>query len=144
MTDRIREFCRSTGQPAPMSIGEHIRCVYESLALNYRMALNQLEDITRTSYGRVHVIGGGSRNRVLNQMTADSTNRRVVSGPSEAAAIGNGAVQYIALGVLDDIWDARRTLLGSEEIVTYYPLEPEPWEEAYELFLQLGDHSANL
>ena len=137
MTGRIQEYCKGTGQPAPMSIGEHMRCVYESLALNYRMVMRQLEEITRTAYSRLHIIGGGSRNRVLSQIASDSTNCWVVTGPGEAAALGNGVVQYVSLGVLDDIRDARVVLAESEEIETYYPLEPEPWDEAYERFLQL-------
>jgi sugar (pentulose or hexulose) kinase len=120
-----------------MSIGEHIRCVYDSLALNYRRALNQLEEITGSSYNRIHIIGGGSRNKVLNQMTADSTDRRVVAGPSEAASVGNGVVQYVSLEVLEDIWDARKILAESEEIEVFYPVAPEQWDEAYERFKHL-------
>jgi sugar (pentulose or hexulose) kinase len=138
MTGRIQDYCRKTGQPAPMSIGEHMRCVYESLALNYRTVLRQLKDITGTGYKRLNIIGGGSRNRVLSQMTADSTNCRVETGPAEAAALGNAVVQYVSLGALDDIKDARGVLAESEWVKTFYPLEPESWDEAYERFLRLG------
>jgi len=137
MTERIQEYCKKTGQPAPMSIGEHIRCVYESLVLNYRCALSQLEEITGSSYNRIHIIGGGSRNKVLNQMTADATDRRVVAGPSEAASIGNGVVQYVSLGELEDIWDARSILAESDEVEVFYPVTPEQWDEAYERFKHL-------
>ena len=137
MTPRIIEYCVETGQPKPMSIGEHMRCVYESLALNYRHTLRQLEEVTGARYRTLHVIGGGSLNRVLNQMTADATGLRVFTGPVEAASLGNAAVQFMAHGEVEDIWEARRLI--SETYVTgiFLPLSPEPWDEPYQRFMQL-------
>lgn len=137
MTSRINQYCRDSGQAAPMSIGENIRCVYESLALNYRHAFNQLEMITGTSPGVIHVVGGGSLNRVLNQMTADATGAQVVAGPVEATALGNAAVQLVSLGELVDVWEARRVVSESVELRVYAPWETEPWDEAYQRFLRL-------
>ena len=134
MTPRIIEYCSETGQPKPMSMGEHIRCVYESLALNYRHTLRQLEEVTGARYRALHVLGGGSLNRVLNQMTADATGLRVVAGPVEAASLGNAAVQFTAHGELEDIWEARRIIAETHVKGVYHPVSPEAWEEPYQRF----------
>jgi len=134
MTPRIGRYCVETGQEPPMSIGEHIRCVYESLALNYRRAFGQLEEITGVRPPVVHIIGGGSLNRVLNQMTADSTGAQVVAGPVEATALGNAVVQLVSLGEIGSVSEARKTLSESLELQVYSPGEPGGWEEAYKRF----------
>ena len=134
MTPRIGRYCVETGQEPPMSIGEHIRCVYESLALNYRRALGQLEEITGGRPPVVHVIGGGSLNRVLNQMTADSTGAQVVAGPVEATALGNAVVQLVSLGEIGSVMEAREALSESLELQVYAPGEPGGWDEAYKRF----------
>jgi len=137
MTPRIIEYCVETGQPKPMSIGEHMRCVYESLALNYRHTLRQLEEVTGARYRALHVIGGGSLNRALNQMTADATGLRVFAGPVEAASLGNAAVQFMAHGEVEDIWEARRLIAETYMTGIFLPLNPEPWEEPYQRFKRL-------
>jgi len=134
MTPRIGRYCVETGQEPPMSIGEHIRCVYESLALNYRRAFGQLEEITGGRPPVVHVIGGGSLNRVLNQMTADSTGAQVVAGPVEATALGNAVVQLVSLGEIGSVMEAREALSESLELQVYAPGEPGGWDEAYKRF----------
>lgn len=134
MTPRICSYCVEAGQEPPMSIGEHIRCVYESLALNYRRAFGQLEEITGGRPPVVHIIGGGSLNRVLNQMTADSTGAQVVAGPVEATALGNAVVQLVTLGEIGSVSEARKTLSDSLELQVYSPEEPEAWDEAYKRF----------
>ena len=134
MTPRIIEYCAETGQPKPMSMGEHIRCVYESLALNYRRTLLQLEEATGAKYRALHVIGG---NRVLNQMAADATGLRVIAGPVEAASLGNAAVQFTAHGELEDIWEARRIIAETRVKGVYPPVSPEAWEEPYQRFRRL-------
>jgi rhamnulokinase len=139
MTPRIIEYCLETGQHKPMSVGEHIRCVYESLALNYRRTLRQLEEVTGATYKAVHVMGGGSLNRVLNQMTADATGLRVTAGPVEAAALGNAVVQFMAHGEVGDIWEARKIIADSMVTGVYVPMNPEAWEEPYERFRELAE-----
>ena len=137
MTPRIGRYCVETGQEAPMSIGEYIRCVYESLALNYRHAFCQLEEITGGRSPVIHVIGGGSLNRVLNQMTADSTGAQVVAGPVEATALGNAVVQFVSLGELGGVSEAREVLSESLELQVYSPGETGDWDEAYLRFMNL-------
>lgn len=137
MTPRIGRYCVETGQEAPMSIGEYIRCVYESLALNYRHAFCQLEEITGGRSPVIHVIGGGSLNRVLNQMTADSTGAQVVAGPVEATALGNAVVQFVSLGELRGVSEAREVLSESLELQVYSPGETGDWDEVYLRFMNL-------
>ena len=131
MTPRIVECCRDLGEPEPQSMGEHIRCVYDSLALNYRYCLDQLEYITSKHYDVIHVVGGGSLNTFLNQLTAEVTGRTVIAGPVEAATLGNAIVQYKSIGLLRDIAEARGILKETLELKTYEPQGGLEWENAY-------------
>jgi len=137
MTPRIGRYCAETGQEAPMSIGEHIRCIYESLALSYRHAFGQLEEIIGGRSRVIHVIGGGSLNRVLNQMTSDSTGAQVVAGPVEATALGNAVVQLVSLGELGSVSEAREVLSESLGLKVYSPGMTGDWDEAYMRFMDL-------
>ena len=135
MTPRIVQYCRSTDQHEPMSMGEHIRCVYDSLVVLYRHALKQLESITGTEYKYIHVIGGGSRNRVMNQFTADATGRTVIAGPVEATALGNAIMQLRGIGMLTDVWEARELLKETLELEYYHPQSGADWDTAYTRFM---------
>jgi sugar (pentulose or hexulose) kinase len=137
MTPRIVKFCRSTNQPEPMSMGQHIRCVYDSLALLYRYALDQLESITGMEYKYIYMIGGGSRNRIMNQFTADSTNRTVIAGPVEATALGNAIMQLRGIGLLSDVWEARNVLSETLDLEMYHPQDGDDWDTAYTRFMGL-------
>ena len=143
MTPRINGYCDKTGQESPMSIGEHIRCVYESLALNYRYAFGQLDEIVGVRPPVIHVIGGGSLNRVLNQMTADSMGVQVVAGPVEATALGNAVVQLVSLGELEGVSEAREVLSESLEMHVYSGKKTGDWDEAYKRFTELLEVSVN-
>jgi rhamnulokinase len=137
MTPRIAQFCRSTGQHEPISMGEYIRCVYDSLAALYRHALHQLESITGKHYDVIHVIGGGSRNRMVNQLTADATGRTVIAGPVEATALGNAIMQFKGIGLLMDVWEARKVLDETLELDIYQPKSGVDWDTAYTRFTDL-------
>ncbi len=128
---RIREFCRNSGQPEPETPGQIVRTIYESLALKYRVTLDKLIAVTGRSVERVHIMGGGSRARLLNQMTADACNRPVVAGPAEATALGNAIGQFIALGEFSSVAEARELLSQSSELTRYEPKNVEAWEAAY-------------
>ena len=137
MTPRIVQYCRSTRQHEPKSMGEHIRCVYDSLAVLYRHTLGQLESITGKTYQHIHIIGGGSQNKVMNQLTADATGRTVIAGPVEATAIGNAIMQLKGIGMLDDVWEARG-VLAERLIQQYYrPKTGVDWDTAYTRFMEL-------
>ncbi|MBN2303790.1 MAG: rhamnulokinase [Anaerolineae bacterium] len=134
MPARIREFCQDSGQPAPETVGQFMRAIYESLALKYRYVLDQLIGLTGQQVDCLHVIGGGARSSLLCQMTADAVGRVVVAGPYEATALGNALIQMIALGEIDSVAQARATISRLPEITRYEPQESAPWEDAYGRF----------
>ena len=135
MPSRIDEYCKRTGQVPPENKGEIIRCALESLALKYRWVWEKLQTVWDKPINVIHIVGGGSRNRLLCQFTADATGVPVVTGPTEATAIGNVMVQAIAVGLIDSIADAREIIRESFEVETYEPQDSDRWEEAYDRFL---------
>lgn len=137
MESKIKAFCEKTGQKVPQTVGEVSRCIYESLALKYRWALDRLEEIKGQRIDQLNIVGGGCKNKLLNQMVADSINRPVVTGPVEGAAIGNLLSQAMALGAVKDIDDLRRVVRNSEEVHTYTPNHTDAWDEAYKKMLSL-------
>ncbi|MGQ9791435.1 MAG: rhamnulokinase [Armatimonadota bacterium] len=137
MLDAIRDYCNSTDQPLPETPGQFVRCCLESLALKYRWVLEQLESLMGKRLPVIHVVGGGTQNRLLCQFTADACNRLVLAGPVEATAAGNVLLQMIALGELKGITEGRELLRRSTEIVEYQPQNPESWQEAYQRFERL-------
>jgi len=134
MPAEVQEFCRNTSQPVPETPGQIIRCVLESLALLYRRSLDELERLTGRELHTLHIVGGGSRNELLNQFTANATGRRVIAGPVEATAVGNLLVQAIAMKHLDSLAAMRAVVRDSFDVVTFEPVEREVWEAAYEKF----------
>ncbi|MBI3944450.1 MAG: rhamnulokinase [Armatimonadetes bacterium] len=137
MPAAIRAFCARTGQPEPSGAGPTIRCALESLALKYRRVVEQLEKIRGRSLEVVHIVGGGSQNRLLNQFTADATGRPVIAGPVEATAAGNVLVQAIARGHLGSLADARAVVRRSFDVETFQPRASGDWEAAYARCLRL-------
>ncbi|MCZ2095554.1 MAG: rhamnulokinase [Anaerolineae bacterium] len=137
MPERVQTFCERTGQPVPQTAGQIMRAIYESLACKYRYALGQLVAIAQRRVDVLHVIGGGARNALLCQMTADSIGREVVAGPFEATALGNAIVQLIALGELADLHEAREAVRRSVETHHYTPQQTSGWDEMYERFCRL-------
>jgi rhamnulokinase len=137
MPTAIRDFCRRTGQPAPADEGAVIRCALQSLALTYRRTLAELEDLTGARIETIHIVGGGTQNKQLCQMTADACQRRVLAGPIEATAIGNLMMQAISAGEISSIAQAREIIRQSMSVEEYRPHEPAPWDDAYQRFLVL-------
>jgi rhamnulokinase len=137
MPARLRDFCRRTGQPEPDTVGRVARCIFESLALRYRATFEDLAEVTGTPVPQVHVVGGGSRNGLLCQLSADVAGIEVLAGPVEATALGNGLVQLITLGEVQDLDEARALVRASSEIRRYTP-RPDPRAgDAYGRFRQL-------
>lgn len=132
--ERIREFCRRTGQKVPETIGEIMCCINQSLALKYRYALEQIESCTDRHYPVIHMIGGGIQSRLLCRMTAGAGGRKVIAGPVEATAFGNIAVQFMSLGEIKDTSEARQIIANSETTYEYTPQDEEKWSAAYEKF----------
>ena len=139
MPERIRQYCLREKQPVPETPGEMIRAVLESLALKYRLVLNQLESLVGCTLNPIHIIGGGTKNKLLNQLTADATGRTVITGPVEATAIGNVVMQAIALGQFDSLSDARSVIKVSFDVEAYHPQPDSRWDELYSnLFERIG------
>jgi rhamnulokinase len=130
MPQTIQDYCRRTGQPVPESAGEHARALFEGLALSYRAVLVSLESLTGKPLHTIRIVGGGSQNTLLSQMVADACQRRVVSGPAEATALGNVMAQAIATGHLADFEEGRRAIADSYEFRQYEPRLTAGWEEA--------------
>jgi rhamnulokinase/L-fuculokinase len=131
---RIADLCVRTDQTVPAGMGETMRCIYESLAMEYRCALEQIQRCTGKKYGNIYLMGGGARDAALCQMTADSTGCKVFAGPVEATAMGNAAIQFIALGDIPDRKTARRVIRHSFSPVEYSPKNHEMWDSAYERY----------
>jgi len=135
MPAAIGAFCRQTAQREPASRAAFARTILESLAMKYRLVLGWLEELTGERITEVRIIGGGSRNRLLNQLTADATGRTVLAGPVEATALGNVAVQAIATGAVASLADARRLIERSFPAERFEPIAPERWDAPYRRFL---------
>ena len=136
---KIQDYCRKVGQPVPETVGQIARCVYESLALKYRWALERLEEIKGMPIDQLNIVGGGIQNKLLNQMVADSINRPVVTGPVEGAAMGNLLSQAMALGDIHSLEELRDIVRVSEDVNTYEPHHTEDWEQAYKTLLRLTE-----
>lgn len=136
MPAKIRQYCADSHQSLPETPGEIVRVVLESLALKYRVVLTQLEKLVGKSLDPIHIIGGGTKNTLLNQLAADATGCRIVTGPVEATAIGNVIVQAIALGHISSLDEARALVRRSFDVVNYHP-QPDPrWDEYYNRLLE--------
>ena len=129
LPERVRAFCRATGQTVPKTRGEVMRCIYESLAMKYRRNLRALSDLTKKTYPVLHMVGGGIKDTLLCRMSADATGAPVIAGPAEATVMGNIAVQLIALGEIPDWQTARRIIRDSSDAVRYEPTDTAAWDE---------------
>lgn len=136
--ERVREFCRKTGQYVPESVGEIMRCIYESLAMKYRMTFEKLCECTGKDYPVIHVIGGGTKDGLLCRMTASSCGKTVKAGPIEATVMGNVAVQLMSDGTIGSISEARKAVAASESLKTYEPENTDEWIKAYESFVKIA------
>ena len=137
MEKKIQEFCRASGQPVPETVGQVARCVYESLALKYRHALEGLEKMKGQRIDSLNIVGGPINNKFLDQLIADSLDREVVTGPVEGAAIGNVLTQAMALGDIADLDELRQVVRNSENVEVWTPNHTPEWEEAYQKLLKL-------
>jgi rhamnulokinase len=134
MAIAIAQYCRRTGQPEPSGPASITRAILESLAFKYRVVLDTLEEVTGTPITEVQIVGGGSRNRLLNQFTADATGRRVLAGPAEATALGNIAMQMLATGAATSLAEARRIIEYSFPVDRFEPEAADRWGAHYRRF----------
>ena len=134
MTAAIAQVCLKTGQPAPQTPPEFTRAILESLAFKYRAVVDSLEELSGIRFEEIRIIGGGSRNRLLNQFTADATGRAVVAGPVEATALGNIAMQMLATGAVSSLTEARQIIDRSFPVERFEPRDAGRWEIEYNRF----------
>lgn len=131
---RIQAYCATTNQPIPRTAGAVMHCIYESLALKYRFAIEQVQAITGKKYQTLHILGGGSKDRLLCRMTAAATGLRVIAGPAEATALGNIIIQLVASGILPSINTGRQLIAQSEKLAEYLPVDVAVWNKKYMKF----------
>ena len=136
MIEAIQQYCRDTKQPVPETPAEICRCIFDSLSLRYRQVFGWLKEFANFDLNVLHIIGGGSLNKYLNQFTADACNVEVLAGPQECTAIGNIMLQAKASGDVADIWQMRQIIANSVEMVPYHPSgDKAAWNQAYEKYL---------
>ena len=138
MPERIAAFCRDTGQPAPEGPAQTTRVILESLALRYRQVLESLETLTGESIRVIHIVGGGSRNRLLNQLVADATGRTVIAGPSEATAAGNVLIQAMGAGEIKNFDELRSIVRRSFDVTEHRPSTAKGWDQALQRFVSIS------
>ena len=134
MPGRIKQRCQESGQVVPQDVGAIVRCIYESLALKYRSTKEKIEEVVGHPFNTMHVVGGGTKDGLLSQFTANACNAQLVAGPIEATAMGNCAVQLIATGHIRDLTHAREVISHSFATQFYEPKETTAWDEAYARF----------
>ena len=136
MPAAIDQFCAKTHQPSPKSVGGYVRAILESLAFKYRLVLHNLEQLIGRRIHQIRVIGGGSKNRLLNQMTADATGRKLLAGPAEATALGNVAIQILATGGASSLKEVRQIIDRSYPVEGFEPLNTVKWDRHADRFEQ--------
>lgn len=137
---KIADYCKTTNQEVPENVGETVRCIYESLALKYRYSIEQIQECTNRKFNKLAIIGGGTKDRLLCQMSADCLNIDVTAGPIEATALGNIVLQLIALGEIKDVDEGRKIIENTEKIKCFKPAENnQVWNMAYDRFLNIVD-----
>jgi len=137
MIEKIQSFCRRTNQPVPDDAASLARCILESLALSYGTQLDQLSSLLNKRLEVLHVVGGGSQNRLLNQFTANASGLRVTAGPVEATALGNLLIQAIAAGELSSLAELRQVIRRSYAINEFLPQETDSWSEGKARFRKI-------
>ena len=137
MIEAIQTYCRKTHQRVPQTPAEICRCIFDSLALRYRQVFTWLKNIATFEIDTLHIIGGGSLNKYLNQFTADALAVNVLAGPQEGTAIGNIMIQAKNAGAVSDIWEMRRIIADSIQLQYFEPKDTKAWDDAYDKFLKI-------
>jgi sugar (pentulose or hexulose) kinase len=137
MPETISKYCKEKGQDIPGSIGEISRCVYESLAMKFKHDLNKLEKLTGKKIELLHLVGGGTQNKLLCQWTADATGIQAIAGPTETTSVGNLLMQLKASGEIKTLDEGRKISLNSSEVTNYKPEDGDRWSEEYSRYLKI-------
>jgi len=134
ITEKIKGFCIESHQQLPENIGSIARTILEGLALRYKNSIRDLELVSGKRIEKIHIIGGGSRNRLLCQFTADATQKIVIAGPAEATGAANILLQSMALGDIADLKQLRTIIRNSFQLETFLPGRVEAWDSADSIF----------
>lgn len=137
MTKAIQDYCKAHNQPVPETKAQYCRCIFDSLALRYRQVFSWLKEFAPFEIDTLHIIGGGSMNRFLNQFTSNSLGVKVLAGPQEGTALGNVMLQAQAAGEVKDIWEMRQMIASSLDLKEFNPQDKESWDKAYEKYLEV-------
>lgn len=135
MPEKLNNYCKNLYGAYPETIGEMVRCVYESLALKYFWNINNLQKLTGNKFGTINIVGGGSQSKLMCQLTANACNCPVAAGPVEATALGNLLVQLLANKQISSVEEGRKIIAGSFSIKEYYPQDTSLWQDQYALFI---------
>lgn len=139
MIGAIQQYCRQTKQPVPETPAEICRCIFDSLALRYKQVFQWMQEFAPFKLEVLHIIGGGSLNKYLNQFTANATSTTVLAGPQEGTAIGNIMIQAKAANLVNDIWEMRQIIADSLELVKYEPTDQAIWDQAFQRFQRISE-----
>ena len=139
MINAIQQYCRKTNQPVPETPAEICRCIFDSLALRYKQVFQWMQEFAPFKLEVLHIIGGGSLNKYLNQFTANATGATVLAGPQECTAIGNIMMQAKAAHLVKDIWEMRQIIANSVELVKYEPTDKAIWDQAFDKYLKISE-----
>ncbi len=134
---RVKQYCKRTNQYVPKTDGEVIRCIYDSLALKYKSAISQLEECTDKRFSKLYMVGGGTKDKLLSELSANACGIEVSCGPVEATAFGNIALQLIANGKIKDLSHAREVISASERLALFMPENTDMWNEAYKKYCEV-------
>jgi len=137
MIDAIQQYCRKSNQPVPETPAEICRCIFDSLALRYKQVFQWMQEFSPFKLEVLHIIGGGSLNKYLNQFTANATGATVLAGPQEGTAIGNIMLQAKSAHLVKDIWEMRQIIANSLELVKYEPTDNAAWDAAFDKYLRV-------
>jgi rhamnulokinase len=139
MVEKIKNYCRKTGQKVPEDIPQIARVIFESLAMEYRYVIEKIEEIIGYNIETLHIVGGGSKNSLLSQFTSSSTKKIVITGPVEATSAGNILVQALAKREVKDISEIREIIRNSFPLIVYRPENIDIWDENFEKYLRLKE-----
>ena len=139
MINAIQQYCRNTNQSVPETPAEICRCIFDSLALRYKQVFQWMQEFAPFKLEVLHIIGGGSLNKYLNQFTANATGATVLAGPQECTAIGNIMMQAKAAHLVKDIWEMRQIIADSVDLVKYEPTDKAVWDQAFDKYLKISE-----
>lgn len=141
LIDKIKLYCKNTNQGEPQTVGEIVRCIYESLALKYNYAIRQISECTGKSFTSLNILGGGTKDGFLCEMTANCLDMPVVAGPVEATALGNIILQLLALGEINSVEEGRVLIVKTETLKNYEPCHSPEWDKAYEKYVKIIENN---